>query len=455
MYSSVKIRYYSQNRVIIPMSESRPIPNHLSDTILEATQDELQSRFRSLPHIDDILNGIAIEEGERENGLFDEIYEYAQFTYGEDDDTELNEQAAAFSDGAILALAVADSLAERVGVDPSQYRSYLLRTWFAESPEIGEQPPEVSETIHYVHGAFTDEISDVLERASDGDQQRKEAAEVGYKTFINFAIAGILHERPFAEIIAGVSAFEQGVTSKELWHELDDDTPDAEVYPEVIPEAYAKQVSLFDYVDTERTADLIKGRILSGTSASDEIRRLYNFNKYTAPELLERIINIGKYVEEYDDDLEVVDEALPRTKAFLSGASVALGLVDIISFDVRQSRTEWRDRWNALPPKLDSPVPVDMGPITTPRQCYEIGNRLVSMGADAWEKLPPAYKDVIEAIENQYGSINDHVNIFRASYAYILSWGAIVLNEVVMHEFPDQLKTIYSIDIPDTIPDDL
>lgn len=437
------------------MSESKPTTYHLSDTVLEATQDELRSRFRSLPHIDDILNGIAIEEGERENGLFDEIYEYAQFTYGEDDDTELNEQAAAFSDGAILALAVADSLAERIGVDPSRYRSYLLRTWFAENPEVGEQPPEVSETIQYVHEAFADDISDVLERASDGHQQRQEAAEVGYKAFINFAIAGMLHERPFAEIATGVSAFQTGVTSEELWRELDDNVSGTDAYPEAIPDVYAKQISLFDYVDTERTADLLKGRILSGTSASDEIRRLYNFNKYTAPELLQRIINIGKYVEEYDDDLEVVDEALPRTKAFLSGASVALGLLDIISFDLLQSRAEWRDHWNALPVNLDSPVPDGMGPITTPEQCYEVGNRLISMGADAWTKLPPAYQNVIEDIENRYDSINNYVNIFRASYAYVLSWGAIVLNRVIMHEFPDQVREAYSVDIPDIVPDDL
>ena len=85
---------------------------------------------------------------------------------------------------------------------------------------------------------------------------------------------------------------------------------------EAIPKEFRQPFDPLQTVDHQRVAEYTLARLETNPrGVKAELRYLFDYNRTVRPELIERLINIAKYLEPVDDDLMVIDETLTREPA--------------------------------------------------------------------------------------------------------------------------------------------
>ena len=381
--------------------------------------------------------------GQLDAETFESLIELGEILYGVDDANErdLSREGSAFVDGALLGMYIADFVAETVGVDLFSFREHMKETrnmpgLDIEQGSLDDARDLIAMRIRTHKAAFSGTnipsvIYDILEK-SDFDSDIRNIVESG----ITYALGEAKHSidtlqarREFEHAIEELSVegalerelgmipvVESGVQSGGPW--------------EVIPEGFEKPYDLVDEIDPKLVADYMKGRLFSGVDVAKEIKRLHVFNKLVKPELLTRLIEMGRYLEPINEELIVTDMELSRARAFASASALALGVLDILSQEVRGTRSEWRTAWTNLSRTFDFPDKDLVGNVNTRDDCETVAKKLMALGHKQWDKLPKEYQQMVYEIEERYPEIIPQSNVFEASFAYVFAYGKAVLTDL-------------------------
>jgi hypothetical protein len=215
---------------------------------------------------------------------------------------------------------------------------------------------------------------------------------------------------------------------------------------EVIPEPFRQPFDPLGNVDHDLVRLYTQGRIMSGRGVRNELQRVFSTNRFHSRELIERLINYGKFLEPYDDELEAMDETYMRTRVFNAGVALALATTANMAFELDIDQFEWRRHWIKLPADVDAPMKITIDKTSSSEDCYKIGAAIISIGQRNLSELEDPYVQMLSELEGEYETAGAFNNIFQSSYGYVFGVGRNVLREVI---YPEAIESEVLSAMPD------
>ncbi len=406
-------------------------PSDIASIILHcrdvATQALVSDAF------DAVVGEIGTQESSREGGIYDEIFTMAKNIFGAVSE-ELTPEAAAFVDGACVAIASADTLADELAVDKDRVRAHFVAHLAVQTSEQFAANQRLYASVTTIsYGAL--QLAAEAEYATEPEQQACLAGHDVIATRLAHSVFSVRAQDKLADAWVSVSTGRLDEDYEKLFIEKEPIV----VEPELIPDGYEQPFDPLGHADEALACSYMLGRLGSHDSINHGIRALYRLNMLNHPDLIERLLNIGKFLEPYDDDMDMTDPHIRRAATFSSGAALALGMVDILSIEARGKRRDlWREAWIDAPQMHDFPAELSRE-VETPHEAKQVGDALMDLGNIAYENMDDVYKQMIETIEDNYPGIVEHSNIFRASFAYVFQVGRQILAEVTLAEQLDEI----------------
>jgi hypothetical protein len=199
---------------------------------------------------------------------------------------------------------------------------------------------------------------------------------------------------------------------------------------EKIPQEFEDEFNPRSEIDHELIALYTGGRILGAKGPRKELQRVYDFFRHTHPKLIEWIVNNGKFVEPYDDELKPIDGEYIKLKAFSIGSALALQALTIMAYEADISQNVWKEVWANMPA-----LPMDQDvEIRTPEECHKLGATILEHGGKWLASAPGVYTDLVEDVASKYPQVVPHMNIFRSGFGYTFATG----NEIVGNLITDK-----------------
>lgn len=149
---------------------------------------------------------------------------------------------------------------------------------------------------------------------------------------------------------------------------------------------------------------------------------------------MDRLLNYGRFLEPFNDELQAEDEYYGRTRTFFAGTAVALASTANLAYELNVDQSKWRSEWAQLPTGIDAPISVMPGSLSTPDDCFRIGAALINVGSRNLAAIEPTYREMIDTLESEYSADGMHGNIFRASYGYVFGIGRRVIRDMIYQE---------------------
>jgi hypothetical protein len=215
---------------------------------------------------------------------------------------------------------------------------------------------------------------------------------------------------------------------------------------EVIPEAYRQPFDPLADVDHDAVMQYTLGRLTTGRGVREELQSVYNVNGHHSPELVGRLINYGKFLEPFDDDLIAIDEDYPRIRVFNAGAALALATATSLAYELDVSQPAWRRHWVNLPDGVDAPMSITLNKDSTPDDCYKVGAALMQIGQRNLAQFEPPYQSLVREIDDEYVSGGEFSNILHASYGYVYGVARRVIHDVA---YPQAVEAEVARALPD------
>lgn len=213
---------------------------------------------------------------------------------------------------------------------------------------------------------------------------------------------------------------------------------------EAIPKGFDRPYDPLSAIDHQKVAMYTAARLHSGKGIAKEMQRAYDFNRHFRPELLERLINRGKFIEPVSEDLHILDEELIRMRVFNAGCALALIALDNFADEADVDRGQWRDVWIALPEGADAPAPVPEGRPMTDDDCYRVGAAIIALGQRRLSELEQPYQDMVATVADERPERSLHENVFHASFGYAFGVGRSVISGIVFNREVDKEVAAYA-----------
>lgn len=214
---------------------------------------------------------------------------------------------------------------------------------------------------------------------------------------------------------------------------------------EVIPDAYRQPFNPLADVDHDAVRLYTLGRLTTGRGFREELQRVYTTNEHHSPDLVSRLINYGKFLEPFDDELCLIDETYPRIRAFNAGAALALATAASLAYELDVDQFAWRRHWAALPSSVDAPLNITLSRESTPDDCYRIGAALIQLGQRNLAQLEPPYQSLAKEIDDKHVG-GEYGNVVQASYGYVYGVARHVLHDVA---YPQAVEAELVRSLPD------
>ena len=205
---------------------------------------------------------------------------------------------------------------------------------------------------------------------------------------------------------------------------------------EAIPKEFRQPFDPLQTVDHQRVAEYTLARLETNPrGVKAELRYLFDYNRTVRPELIERLINIAKYLEPVDDDLMVLDETLTRSRQFSAGSTLALASVANLAYELEVPQLEWRSAWADLPEGIEAPLRITISQQHASQDCYRLGAALMDQGSRNLADLEMPYGAMLRRIEDAHSGEVFVDNVFRASFGFVMGVGRHVLRDIVYDDF--------------------
>lgn len=198
---------------------------------------------------------------------------------------------------------------------------------------------------------------------------------------------------------------------------------------EVIPQPYDLPFDPLAGVDHDRACLYTYGRLTSGRGVREELQSVYTANRLHSPELINRLLQHGKFLESYDADFEAEDQEYMRTRVFGAGTALALAAAANMAFEAEVDQFAWRKRWIDLPSSADAPVDIKIDASSSRDDFYRIGSAIMEIGHRNLTTIEEPYRRLVEDIDDIYASASEFSNIFKASYGYVFGSARRVISE--------------------------
>ena len=209
---------------------------------------------------------------------------------------------------------------------------------------------------------------------------------------------------------------------------------------ESVPSRYKEPYDSLDqvYRDYETIALYTAGRVFSGDGVSKELESIYRHNRVLAPNLIDRLLQRGVYLEPVDDEICVIDQEHIKTRIFAMAASLALQVADNFARENSIDQQKWREFWANLPDRADAICEIQSGKKLTSEDCHAVGEALLGRGQRYISQMDNSYAELVSRVINEYPEISEDANVFRGSFGYVMGNAERIINTLISERRIDE-----------------
>ena len=205
---------------------------------------------------------------------------------------------------------------------------------------------------------------------------------------------------------------------------------------EKIPPKFEAKYDPFADVDHAAAALYAQARILNRDhTVRENLADAFGVVQAGRPELIDRLITRGIYLEPIDEEMNCLDPDYTRLTVFNSASAMALICIDALAYEMAVPRRNWQQLWVSLPDNIDGPsrfLPNDQ-PLTS-ESCRLVGETMVHSGHRVCQIIEPPYQSLLEAVEERFEEIQEVPELFRGSFGFVFGVGRVVLESMTFED---------------------